>query len=287
MTPESTNTKPLFRENAINSINSAEEIQRCLKVVSTSSWIGISILLSVLIGILIWSVYGEVTMVVMANGIIIPLDQLQQTEKSLKDNLTSYKERVALLKNLLQQKKVLFINHYLTIVDFSKAQEEYLSAKEELANMAKDIDVNTTNLKSDKKTTNSGNFFALAFVNHAEGKKISPDMEAYVLPSTVTVYDYGYIKGKVSSVSEYPVSKETAYSYLGNKSLVDEFFSRGTPIMLKLELRNSEKNKNQFDWTSKTISSVVIRPGTKVDVKIIYKKSSPLQLLVGRVGQFK
>lgn len=284
MTSDNINAKSLFRENAINSINAPEEIQRCLKVVSTSSWIRISILLSVLIAILIWGFYGQVTMVVLANGIIIPLNQLRQTEKSLQDNLAIYQERAAILKKLLQQKKILFINHYLTIVDFSKAQQEYLSAKEEFEKMAKDVDANTSNLIPDMRVNDSSDFFALVFVNHADGKKISPGMNAYVLPSTVSVYDYGYIKAKVFSVSEYPVSKETAYAYLGNKSLVDEFFSKGTPIMLKLVLCNNEKNKKQFDWTSKIAAPVTIRPGTKIDVKIIYKESSPVQLLVGRVN---
>lgn len=103
---------------------------------------------------------------------------------------------------------------------------------------------------------------ALMFVNHTDGKRIAIGMPTHILPDTANRFDDAYIKGKVYAISEYPVSKEFAYDYLGNMSLVDEYFANGAPFIAKIRLSQSRK----------------IKPGTLLTGKIMTKTCSPVAL---------
>lgn len=127
---------------------------------------------------------------------------------------------------------------------------------------------------SDKNTD------ALIFVNHAEGKKIFSGMDVYVLPTTMSAYEYGYIRGKIISISEYPASKESVNAYFGNMNLVDEFFASGVPLVAKVRLMTSDKTVSGFVWTTKKGAPFKIEFGTAVVVKIVTKEVSPLGLLI-------
>ncbi len=121
---------------------------------------------------------------------------------------------------------------------------------------------------------------SLVFVSHNNGKKIVPGMKAKVLPDTISAYDYGYILAQIESISSYPASKETVFPYLGNSELVEEYFKGGAPFLVKLKLIEDKKTLSRLAWTSKKGAPHKIEAGTTVTAKIIYKKCSPLQLLV-------
>lgn len=124
----------------------------------------------------------------------------------------------------------------------------------------------------------------LVFIKHSEGKKVGVGMKAYILPSNISAYEYGYIKGKIIEISEYPASKEAVYPYLGNTALVDEFFGSGAPFLAKIQLEKSNLNPSGFAWTTQKGTPFKIKPGSTVSVKLITKEISPLKLLTSRAA---
>lgn len=125
---------------------------------------------------------------------------------------------------------------------------------------------------------------ALVFVKHRDGKKVKVGMKVYVLPSNLSDYEYGYILGKVVEISQYPQSKESVYPYLGNATLVDEFFSTGVPFLAKIQLQKKIENPSGLFWTTQKGTPFKVKPGSTVSVKIISKEISPLKLLSSRIA---
>lgn len=120
----------------------------------------------------------------------------------------------------------------------------------------------------------------LVFINHYDGKKIQAGMPVYILPNELSAYDYGYILGKVVSTTEYPASKESVNTYLGNINLVDDFFASGAPYMIKVVMPMNAKTQSGLNWTSKRGAPFKIRPGTMATVKIITHHSSPINFMM-------
>ena len=191
--------KPLFRENAINNLNSINEIQSTLKVISPASWMWVLTSFFLILGIFTVGVFGKVTMNIPASGILIPADQLQKIDKIMNENLKVRQERLYTIKELLEKKKILYKKHYLMLEELERAEEDYLLAKEDFLTSTSERTfvppVTSQNNASDQAID------ALVFVNHKEGKKVVVGMKAYVLPSTVSAYEYGYMKGSVLNFS--------------------------------------------------------------------------------------
>jgi len=74
-------------------------------------------------------------------------------------------------------------------------------------------------------------------------------MEVQISPSTVEVEKFGYIKGSVIHVSDYPTTFEGMLNTLQNKRLVESFFTGLPPIAVRVSLKVSE-NVSGFEWTS-------------------------------------
>ncbi len=283
MRQEVTPVNSLFRENALRELNSSIETYHALNVIRPASWIIIFCSLLFLMGIFCWVCWGRVVVTVPAIGIIIAEAEFNEAQHLMAENIKAHEEKVRVLEDLLAKKQNLYKKHYLTIIDVEAARESYLAAKEELTGIVRQNYVTINRPFASATHVPHPILDALVFVTHAEGKKVSAGMQVYVLPNTVSLYDYGYIHGKVMEVSQYPISKEAVYSYLGNMSLIDEFFGNSAPFMIKIRLSNST-TPSGLAWTTQTGPTFKIESGTTITAKIVSKTCSPLQLLTSRTA---
>ena len=278
MSVEILKAKTIFRENAIKNLHSRDDTHNVFKVVTASSWLWIFVSLVLLMGVFIWGMFGRITITTPASGIILLSTQFQHSEERIKESYSVRKERMNSLKYLWEKKQHLFNNHYLTIVELNKAKEEYNTAKEEFEKL-ENLEYITFRKVSNTDKPNAQSLDALVFINHTMGKRIGTDMLVYLLPTMLSPYEYGYIKGRVISVSEYPVSKQMVSSYLQNINWVDEFFSEGAPFIAKIRLEENSSTKSGLAWTTKEGAPFKIKYGTSVTVKIVNKSCAPFQLL--------
>src|SRR5437879_6397248 len=67
-----------------------------------------------------------------------------------------------------------------------------------------------------------GRMEAVMFVPGTEGKKLEPQMDAEIAPSTVKREESGFVRGKVRFVSEYPSTPQSLATLLANDDLARE-----------------------------------------------------------------
>ncbi len=273
----------LFRQNALDNLNSLDEIYPALQVINPSEWLWMIFAALILVCILLWGLFGTITLSVDTNGMILPEEKLIAVETLFSQALKDRNEKIVLLEDLYNKKKKMFENHYVTLEDLLKTKSELIAAKEELSSPNGNAYSPLTNLLSNTEMNSSNTQLdALVFADRTHGKKIVVGMNAYVLSNDISQYAHGYIVGKVISISAYPISKQLVYSYLGNMNLVDDFFMGGAPFVVKIRLQRDKSTDSGLAWTTKRGSSYRIEPGTMVSAKIIYKKSSPARLMAQR-----
>jgi hypothetical protein len=209
---------------------------------------------------------------------MLPARDMAFAEKLYQDYRVEQEKSLQSLKYLLEKKQSLYAQHYITIDDLEKAKQEYLKAQENIAYIPK-LNIQHNNGLFTSVSPSHESLNALVFVSHAQGKKMTTGMPVYLLPTFLSNYEYGYIKGKVREVSDYPASKEAVYSYLGNMNLVEEYFENGAPFVIKIEVEKNQDTISGLNWTTKQGAPFQISAGSSVSVKIISHQYHPYKLL--------
>ena len=118
------------------------------------------------------------------------------------------------------------------------------------------------------------------FIPAAEGKRITPGMEAQLSPSTVRREEHGFIRGSVAEVSLFPVSDQAAGLLLRNQRLVEQLFSQGNPIAVRAVLQAAPDTPGGFVWSGSRGPAEVITSGTLADGQIVVRRQRPITLVI-------
>jgi HlyD family secretion protein len=120
----------------------------------------------------------------------------------------------------------------------------------------------------------------VVYINSASGKRIKAGMEAQVSPTTVRREEYGFMKGEIALVGEYPVTSDAVKATTGNDQLVKEFLESGTKIQVDVKLLQNSATASGYAWSSSGGPPFKIEGGTKVAVSVVAAKTSPFNYYV-------
>lgn len=196
-------------------------------------------------------------------------EQEKQTEFELSDLSGQIIDEEA---NLREIKSKLDIN--------SKIRSPYTGRVVELKVNAGKIIGSGAVILSIERTFSNEELEAIIYVPANQGKKIRSKMEVKISPSTVEVEKYGFIKGVVIQVSEYPASFEGMLNTLGNKELASTFFQGGLPpLAVRVRLKKNLDVPSGYNWTSGEGPHTQIKSGTLCSAKIVVKNRRPISLI--------
>lgn len=128
----------------------------------------------------------------------------------------------------------------------------------------------------------------VVYVNSSTGKRIKPGMEAQISPSTVKREEYGFMKGTVRFVGDYPVTPDAAMSVIANPTLVQELIGTTSKIEMRAALKPDPKAASGYQWSSSSGPPFRVDSGTRVNVEVIVERRAPisyiLPILKGTLG---
>lgn len=133
-------------------------------------------------------------------------------------------------------------------------------------------------LKSEKMT--DGNLRGILYVPSKDGKKIKVGMEAFVVPATVQPQEYGFMKAKVTYVSEFPVTQQGMMVSMNNDQLVQSLLSLGAPFEVFVDFEKNPDAYSGYSWTSALGPDLSINAGTSCSGKITVREEPPIALVV-------
>ena len=120
----------------------------------------------------------------------------------------------------------------------------------------------------------------LLYVPPAEGKQVEAGMPALVSPAAVRREEFGAIRGRVESLSSFPVSFEGMVAVLQNRELAQSFFKDGPPYAGRIALVPDPTTTSGLAWTSPKAASQTLAPGTLASVEIKTRSQPPITLAI-------
>jgi HlyD family secretion protein len=124
----------------------------------------------------------------------------------------------------------------------------------------------------------------VGFIPLAEGKKISKGMEARISPSNVKVEEYGFMLGRIQTVSDFAATPEELQRTLNNQQLAQKF-SETSPFEVVVEPDLEPHNPSGFRWTSSQGPPLSIGSGTFCTVQVIVEQRRPISYVIPTVKQ--
>ncbi len=121
---------------------------------------------------------------------------------------------------------------------------------------------------------------AVIYMAPAEGKKIRPGMEVQVSPSTVRREEYGFMRGQVASVGQFPATPQGMLRVLGNSELVKTLSAVGAPIEVRVTLSADAANTSGYAWSSPAGPPLQVDSGTLCAAWITLEQRRPISLMI-------
>ena len=128
----------------------------------------------------------------------------------------------------------------------------------------------------------------LLYLSSLQAKAVASGMEAEISPSTVKREEFGFIRGKVVYVGEFPASSDALMRNFQNETLVHSIMAGGPVTELRVTLARDAETQSGYKWSSSRGPAITITSGTLCTVQVITRQQSPVSLLLpffkGKLG---
>ncbi len=141
-------------------------------------------------------------------------------------------------------------------------------------------------LKNQDEDKLSNKLKGVLYIPSQDGKKIKKGMEAFVVPSTVQPQEFGFIKGKVTYISDFPITQQGMMNSVKNDQLAKGLLSSGPLFEVHVEFEKDADSFSGFKWTSAKGPEIAIKEGTSCMGKITIKQENPAAIVVPAFKKF-
>jgi HlyD family secretion protein len=121
---------------------------------------------------------------------------------------------------------------------------------------------------------------AVIYVSGEQGKNVRPGMEVRIEPSMIKREEFGALIGKVSTISEFPVTPEGMAAVLHNAALVTRFSREGAPYEAVVQLERDTGAASGYRWSSGSGPPLRLTTGTLTRAEITTREQPPIDLVV-------
>jgi HlyD family secretion protein len=121
---------------------------------------------------------------------------------------------------------------------------------------------------------------------HSEIKLVANGTAVQVSPGTVKREEYGFLLGRVASVSEFPATREGMTSLLKNEGLVEALSRQGPPIAVSVDLVPDPATASGYRWSSRAGARVQLSSGTSCTASVLVREQAPITLVIPLLKRF-
>jgi HlyD family secretion protein len=120
----------------------------------------------------------------------------------------------------------------------------------------------------------------LLYLPAARAKDVRSGMEARISPSSVKPEEFGFIKGYVSYVSDFPDTPAELMHNFQNEVLVKALTTEGPVTGLRVEMDRNPKTFSGYQWSSSKGPKLALSGGTLCTAEVVTRWQRPLELLL-------
>jgi HlyD family secretion protein len=123
------------------------------------------------------------------------------------------------------------------------------------------------------------------YVPSAMAKQVRAGLEVQISPSTVRREEYGYLRGEVTSVADYPATPAALMRNFQNEPLVAALTSGGPVTELRVRLLADPATASGYRWSSPLGPHMKLSSGTFVSAQIVTRRQKPINLVLPSVKE--
>jgi len=124
---------------------------------------------------------------------------------------------------------------------------------------------------------------AVLYVPAARAKDLHPGMDAEILPTTVRREEYGFIRGTVTFVSDFPATEAATMRVLENAPLVQALSAQGPVTEVRVEMAVDAATPSGYQWSSALGAPVRLSGGTLCVGDVVTRRQRPIDLVVPEI----
>ena len=310
----------LFRKVSIERLSSPEQLDRMITITNAKSWFLLIAVSCILVAVIIWSITGSLATNVTAKGMLVksggiidicsseegqisdirvlPGDFIKKgdiiariNQNELVDEITDLTDELELLKKistedvniqvLEKQRKELKKKLVSSSVVISQEEGRVIEVNPSVGDQ---VTPGTVVIRIVKEGKGVKNLIAVLYVPVESGKKLAPGMETRISPSTIQKEEFGYLLGRVVSVSEYPVTVHTATQKLGSSELAETYVADTACLEVLVDLVTNMETESGFEWSTPSGPPMEIENGTVCSASVIIDTQRPIEMVIPQIS---
>jgi HlyD family secretion protein len=121
---------------------------------------------------------------------------------------------------------------------------------------------------------------AIAYVPSTVAKDVRPGLAVELSPGNLKPEEFGYLKGTVRFVAEYPATRAALMRNFENEALVDSLSRSGPVTEVRVGLESEESTPSGFRWSTSKGPAMRITAGTLAAARIVTRTQRPISLVL-------
>jgi len=118
------------------------------------------------------------------------------------------------------------------------------------------------------------------FVSTLKAQELKPGMAVEIIPSSVPVEKYGFMRGTVRTIAEYPSTDAALMAALQNSRLASPVAADGPVNEVRVQLIRDHNTISGYQWSTKQGAPLKIGPATPCLARIIVHEDPPVTLVI-------
>lgn len=306
----------LFRKVSLKRLSSPDQLDELIKVTSPRAWLYLIAIGCILFSAIAWGFLGSLPTKIDGQGILLNNGGVSSIEHHASGRVIDVRfklgdmvkkgdvvarielpQLVAEINGLQSNLNELESYHRVNSLEYKAVENQVKELREKLdyqsqivsqidgriieMNIRKGSIIQTgESLASLEQYGGTVKMEAVIYVPAEQGGKIQTGMEAQLSPTIVNKEEYGFMQGKVISVSDYPATTQSMMQTLGNEKLVSLLAGQGAPLMVRLDLIPDGSTESGYRWSSPEGPPMSIQSGTIIQGAVITNREKPISKVI-------
>lgn len=309
----------LFSREALDKMRSPEKLDTLLHITTPVAWIGLSAIVLLLLGVVMWSIMGSFTVKADGYGLIMDTGGVRKvlamTSGQVSDvyvgtgakvqknqKLFSLSQTVMSMDTLATWNSIELGTHINDVEQRVNNHDGKRMAEEASEQIYSPYNGIVTELLVDPGTVvqageelatirlneERNDLIGVMYVSVEKGKRLEPGMSIQLAPNGVDTSQSGSLLGVVRSVSEYPVDQKSMARNLGNSQLSQTILQQlqNSAVEVRFDLIKNENDPSGYLWTSMVGTHNEITPGTYVSGSVVIDRKPPIEKVFYKISQW-
>ena len=310
----------IFNEEALSRLRSPEQLDSVIKVTQPVAWMALLTLCFLSASIVLWSVFGVMSVSVQGVGMILdpaglvnvyhdvggkiseilvrPGNRVRKGDVVARLTLPNMvndiiKTRQDVMRSTNRSQVENTVSNFDSLINIWYLSFNVVSTfdgivTEVKANVGDVVAAGSTSICSIRQDQLREDVIAIMYVAADSGKKIEPGMVAQLTPSGSEQKEDGSLLGVVRAVSLYPVSNSGIMKTLGNSEVVNWILQKmgGAVMEVKVDLVKDPRSASGYLWTSRVGSHKPLTVGTICTGSVVTDRQPPLNRVFKKLSQW-